>query len=122
MKIITLQELTKMCLKERDKGNGKKVVMVRNNTKFGNYTPILAEFKDKKEEINKNIKTSSPENFILLGWKMSEKEFERFIRRYKETRIANRIMNITINVMIVLLIIVNIEILILLNMRWEWGL
>ena len=67
MKIITLQELTKICLKEMDKGNGKKVVMVRNNTKFGNYTPILAEFKDKKEEINKKIKTSSPENFILLG-------------------------------------------------------
>ena len=48
---------------------------------------------------------------------MSEKEFERFIKRYKETRIANGIMNITINVMIILLIIVNIEILILLNMR-----
>ena len=62
MNIITLQGL-----KEMDKGNGNKVVMVRNNTKFGNFTPILEEFEDKKDEINKNIKTSSPENFILLG-------------------------------------------------------
>lgn len=67
MNIITLQALTKMCLKEMDKGNGNKVVMVKNNTRFGNYTPILAEFEDNKDEINKNIKTSSPENFILLG-------------------------------------------------------
>ena len=45
-KPMTVQDLVKACLKQMDAGNGNKYVMVSNDTRFGNYHPIINLFED----------------------------------------------------------------------------
>lgn len=66
-KPITVQELVKECLKQMDAGNGNKYVMVSNDTRFGNYHPIINLFEDNNDVISSKIKTQSPNSMVLLG-------------------------------------------------------
>ena len=67
MNAITVKELVKECLKQMDAGNGNKVILIKNDTRFGNYNPIFSLFNDNTETIKNNVKTSNPNQFIMLG-------------------------------------------------------
>lgn len=66
-KPMTIQDLTKECLKQMDAGNGNKLVMVSNDTKWGYYHPIMELFEDNKDEILKVVNTKNPNSVVLLG-------------------------------------------------------
>lgn len=66
-KPMTIQDLTRACLKEMDKGNGNKMVMVNNDTQWGYYHPIFLNFEDNIDVINENVNTKNPNSIILLG-------------------------------------------------------
>ena len=67
MNPITIKELVKECLKQMDAGNGNKVIMIKNDTRFGNYNPVFGLFEDNTDVIETKINSSNPKNFILLG-------------------------------------------------------
>lgn len=64
---ITVQDLARACLKEMDKGNANKLVMVNNDAKWGYYHPLFLSFEDNVDVINKNVNTKNPNSIILLG-------------------------------------------------------
>ena len=64
---MTVQDLVKACLKQMDAGNGNKYVMVSNDTRFGNYHPIVSLFNDNGDEIMSKINTTNPNSMVLLG-------------------------------------------------------
>ena len=66
-KPITVQELVKECLKQMDAGNGDKVVLIKNDTRFGNYNPIFSLFEDNTDIVCQRIKSNSPNLFVTLG-------------------------------------------------------
>ena len=66
-KPMTVQDLVKACLKQMDAGNGNKYVMVSNDTRFGNYHPIVISFNDNGDEIMSKINTTNPNSMVLLG-------------------------------------------------------
>lgn len=67
MKPITVKELVKECLKQMDAGNGNKVVMIKNDTRFGRYNPVFTLFEDNIDIVKENIKTNNPKDYIMLG-------------------------------------------------------
>ena len=66
-KPITIQELTRECLKQMDAGNGNKIVMIKNDRRFGEYNPVFSMFEDNAEEITKKMKTANPNLYVTLG-------------------------------------------------------
>ena len=67
MNPIKVKDLVKECLKQMDAGNGDKLVMVSNDSKWGYYHPIFVSFEDNSDEINKVVNTRNPESIVLLG-------------------------------------------------------
>lgn len=66
-KPMTVADLVKECLKQMDAGNGNKLVMVSNETKWGNYHPIFTLFEDNNDKIKEKIATQNPNSMVLLG-------------------------------------------------------
>lgn len=64
---LTLKELAIECLKQVDKGNGERIVMIKNDTRFGNFNPIFNDFNDNDDIVGANVKTAQPSKYILLG-------------------------------------------------------
>lgn len=64
---LTLKELAIECLKQVDKGNGERIVMIKNDTRFGNFNPIFNVFEDNDDIVKANVNTGKPSNYILLG-------------------------------------------------------
>ena len=67
MKPITVKELVKECLKQMDAGNGNKIVMIKNDIRFGKYNPVFKLFEDNTDIVKENIKTNNPNEYIMLG-------------------------------------------------------
>ena len=66
-KPITVQDLVKECLKQMDAGNGNKVVLIKNDTRFGNYNPVFELFEDNTDVIKTKVNASNTKNYVLLG-------------------------------------------------------
>lgn len=62
---MTLQDLVSACLKEMDKGNSSKVIMV--GTPNGNYYPIFRLFNDNTDVVQSKVETKFADKLILLG-------------------------------------------------------
>lgn len=67
MKPVTIKDLVIECLKQMDAGNGNKVVMIKNDTRFGKYNPVFGLFEDNTDVVKKNINTNNPKAYIMLG-------------------------------------------------------
>lgn len=67
MNPVTVKDLVRECLKQMDAGNGNKVVMIKNDTRFGAYNPVFELFEDNADVVKEKINTSNPKAYIMLG-------------------------------------------------------
>lgn len=67
MNPITIKELVKELLKQMDAGNGNKVIMIKNDTRFGKYNPVFNLIEDNTDVVKERINTSNPKGYVLLG-------------------------------------------------------
>ena len=67
MNPITIRDLVKECLKQMDAGNGDKVIMIRNDTRFGKYNPVFALIEDNSDIVVEKLNTRNPKGYVLLG-------------------------------------------------------
>jgi len=67
MKQITVEALTKLCLEQLKKGNGKKVVCLSDDDEGNGYHEMFYGFSENVEELDMYGSLKNPQNKIILG-------------------------------------------------------
>ncbi len=67
MQAIMIKDLAKEVLKQMDAGNGNKIIMFKNDIRFGAYNPVFGLFEDNIDVVKEKISTKNPDGYILLG-------------------------------------------------------
>ena len=73
MKEITVEILSKMCLEQVKKGNGKKVVLISTDDEGNGYHTLYFGFRTKESDIRMSAAmgmfhdNNAPEKVVLLG-------------------------------------------------------